>query len=156
MLDEWQKARIVHIYVSAVNNEVDTLGLLYSMFDEGKFVVVPKCIYKLHRLQNIHITSLDELAPSKFCLMEPEYDSEKEIMIESLDLVIVPLLAFDRHGGRLGLGGGFYDLLLTGCTCPKIGLAFSFQEIGRVPMERHDQNIDIIITEKETIRVDHE
>ena len=155
-LPEWKQARTVHIYVSAVNNEVDTLGLIFGMLDGGKTVVVPKCVEKLHELKNIFIRSLDELTLSRFGLMEPEYTPEREIQCDSLDLVVAPLLAFDRTCGRLGFGGGYYDSLLGECTCPKIGLAYSFQEIDRVPVEPHDQKLDIIITEKEIIKINHE
>jgi 5-formyltetrahydrofolate cyclo-ligase len=155
-LPEWQKAGAIHIYISAVNNEVDTLGLIFGMFDSGKTVVVPKCVEKLHKLQNIFIRSLDELTPCRFGIMEPEYTPEREIRCDALDLVTAPLLAFDRTGGRLGFGGGYYDSLLDECTCPKIGLGYSFQEVDSVPVEPHDQKLDIIITDKEIIKVNNE
>ena len=155
-LEEWQYAYNVHIYVSVLNNEVDTLGLIYDMFDHGKKVVVPKCKFELHRIVNIHIKSFEELSPSKYGLMEPEYKPEKDVMPDELNLVVAPLLAFDRNGGRLGFGGGYYDDLFNACTCPKVGLGYSFQEVDRVPMEPHDRKLDIIITENETIRVKHE
>jgi len=152
-LKEFQNASMVHIYVSAINNEVDTLGLIFSLLDKGKCVIVPQCGQNIRKFNNISIMSLSELIPSKYGLMEPEYNPEREISPEELDLVITPLLAFDRSGGRLGFGGGCYDFLLSMCTCSKIGLGYSFQEVDSVPMEPHDQRLDIIITEKETIRV---
>ena len=155
-LEEWQYAHNVHIYISVLNNEVDTLGLIYEMFDHGKKVVVPKCNCELHRIINIHIKSFEELSPSKYGLMEPEYNHENEVMPDKLDLVITPILAYDRIGGRLGFGGGYYDDLFNACTCPKVGIGYSFQEVDRVPMEPHDRKLDIIITENETIRVKHE
>ena len=156
-LEEWYYAYTVHIYVSSVNNEVDTLGLIYKMFDDReKRVVVPKCNTDLHMILNIYIESFDELSLAKFNLMEPAYKSEKEIMPEELGLIIAPLLAFDRYGGRLGFGGGYYDKLFSKCTCPKVGLGYSFQEINKVPMVSHDEKLDIIITENETIRIKHE
>jgi len=156
-LEEWHYAHTVHIYVSAINNEVDTLGLIYKIFDDrAKKVVVPKCNTDMHLILNIHIESFDELSPSKFNLMEPAYKRENEIMPEQLGLIIAPLLAFDRYGGRLGFGGGYYDNLFGKCTCPKVGLGYSFQEIDKVPMESYDRKLDVIITENETIRVENE
>ena len=155
-LEEWQYASNVHIYISAINNEVETLGLIYMMFDCGKRVIVPKCNIELHKIISIQITSFEELSPSKYCLMEPDYNREKEIKPEELDIIMTPLLAFDRNGGRLGLGGGYYDDLLGKCTCPKVGLGYSFQEVDKVPVEPHDVNLDIIVTENEIIRVKHE
>jgi 5-formyltetrahydrofolate cyclo-ligase len=152
-LEELNRARTVHIYVSTVNNETDTLGLIYTLLDQGKKVVVPRCAPEPRRLQHMHIESLDELRPSKFGIMEPPFRAVREIMPPELDLVIAPLLAFDRSGGRLGFGGGYYDHFLAACSCPKAGLAYSFQEVEKIPREPHDCSLDIIITEKEIVRV---
>lgn len=152
-LSEWKKSRHIHIYVSAVNNEVDTLGLIYDMLSQGQIVVVPKCMPGGHNLSSIRIHSLDELKLSKFGVMEPEFDPAKEIYPDNLDMVIVPLLAFDRNGGRIGFGAGYYDSLLSRCTCPSVGFAYSFQEVERVPIEKHDRKLSIIITENEIIRI---
>jgi len=155
-LDEWKNATIVHCYVSALNNEVDTLGLLFAMFDGGKIAAVPKCKPGLHGLMSIRISSLDELLPSRNGLMEPDYAPDREIRSERLELVLTPLVAFDRTGRRLGMGGGYYDSFLAECACPKVGLAYAFQEVEAVPTEPHDSTLDIIITEKEVIRIVNE
>lgn len=69
------------------------------------------------------------------------------------DLIIVPMIGFDRNGNRLGYGGGYYDKLLSKSDYKKsIGLAYSFCEIKNLPVEPHDQKIDLIITEKDTIK----
>ncbi len=155
-LEEWYYARTIHIYVSSVNNEVDTLGLIFKMFDSGKNVAVPRCSSELHTMYNISIESFEELSRGRFGIMEPPYDPAREVLPEKLDLVIAPLLAFDRTGGRLGFGGGYYDKLLSECTCPKIGLAYACQEVAAVPGESHDQKLDIIITEQQKIRIKHD
>ena len=68
------------------------------------------------------------------------------------DLVIAPLLAFDRFGGRLGLGAGYYDRTLEALRAHGpvfvVGLAFAGQEVARVPCDIHDQRLDAILTEK--------
>ena len=151
-LGEWQNARVVHIYVSSVNNEVDTLGLIITMLDLGKLVVVPRCSRESRELHNIHLKSLDELKQLRFGLMEPDFDAAAIIQPEQFNLIVVPVLAFDRSGARLGFGGGYYDRLLSRCSCPKVGVAYSFQEVERVPVEPHDRRLDSIITEKETIQ----
>ncbi len=151
-LPEYQGANTIHTYVSAVNNEVHTLGLILLLLDEGKRVVVPRCTTERSRLQHICINSLDELKPSRFGLLEPEHVPGNEIRPEDLDLIIAPLLAFDRKGARLGFGGGYYDYLFGRGSCPKICLAYSFQEAQNIPIEPHDQNPDIVVTEKEIIR----
>jgi 5-formyltetrahydrofolate cyclo-ligase len=74
------------------------------------------------------------------------------------DVIVAPLIAFDRRGGRLGQGGGYYDRTLqalrNGASAPAfVGLAFSIQEVDHVPLEPHDQRLDAILTEKEFIPV---
>ncbi len=72
---------------------------------------------------------------------------------KTYDLVIVPLVAFNRQGNRLGYGGGYYDKFLTKNNCKQaIGLAYSLQEVEELPVEEHDQKLGLIITEKEVIR----
>lgn len=155
-LPQWEQASTVHLYVSCVNNEVDTIGLLYALFDRGARVVVPRCGSAACELAHIELKSLDELTRSDRCLMEPPYQKEREVAPEQIDLVIAPVVAFDRAGGRLGMGGGYYDTFLAACTCPIIGFAFSLQEVQQVPMSDHDQRLDFIITEQETIQVAHD
>ncbi len=155
-LEEWQYAKTVHVYVSSVNNEVETLGLIYMMFDAGKTVVVPRCNTGCRSTFNLRIRSFEELSLSTFGIMEPAYDAGREVPADQFDIVLVPLLAFDRYGRRVGFGGGYYDDLLGKCACVKVGLAYSFQEIDKVPVEQHDIPLDIIVTEKETIRILHE
>ena len=155
-LDEWTRSKTTHIYVSCINNEVDTLGLIYALLDRGVRVVVPRCGGSPCELTHQWIESMDELLPARRCLVEPACLPEREVAPGAMELVLAPVVAFDRAGGRLGMGGGYYDAFLKHCTCPKVGLAFGFQEAPRVPMESHDTRLDIIITERETIRVLHE
>jgi len=152
-LDEWSRSRTTHIYVSSVNNEVDTLGLIYGLFDSGVRVVVPRCVIGTSEMVPLEIGTLTELKPSRWCLMEPNYTADRVVGPDRLDLVVAPVLAFDRNGGRLGLGGGYYDRFLDQCECPKVGLAFAFQEVPEVPREPHDVLLDIVITEQEVIRI---
>ncbi len=154
-LPEFRNARVVHTYVSSVNNEVDTLGVIYHLLDRDVVVVVPKCVPGTCRLTNQRIESLDELLPGRFGLMEPDGDPVREVPAARFDIVLAPLLAFDRNGGRLGFGGGYYDTLLGDCRCRAVGLAYSFQEVPAVPIAPHDRKLDIIVTETETIRTGH-
>ncbi len=152
-LPELSGARTVHIYVSAVNNEVDTLDIITVLFERGKRVIVPRCAPEQYRLQHIRINSLEELRPSRFGLLEPDHNPESEVDPLHFDLIIAPLMAFDRRGGRLGFGGGYYDFLFHHCPCPKVGLAYSFQEVPSIPLESHDRALDVVVTEKEIIRL---
>ena len=91
----------------------------------------------------------DTLRPGRFGTLEPEGPSVRP------DVALVPLLAFDRGGGRLGYGGGFYDRTLAGLgDCIAIGCGFAAQEVDRVPAGPHDWRMDAIATEAELILVE--
>ena len=95
----------------------------------------------------------EPLIRASFGVEIPERDDPAEP-----DLLIVPLLAFDRRGYRLGYGGGFYDRTLAGFRAARpiraVGLAFAAQEVEAVPTEPTDMPLDLIVTEAETIRPD--
>ena len=96
----------------------------------------------------------DRLAPDAMGVASPLAAAEEV----SPDVVVAPLIAFDRRGGRLGQGAGYYDRTLeawrrTVDPPAFVGLAFSCQEVDRVPVEGHDQRLDAILTEKEYIAV---
>jgi 5-formyltetrahydrofolate cyclo-ligase len=85
--------------------------------------------------------------------MEPKADQPRALP----NVVLVPLLGFDRQGHRLGYGMGYYDQALTELrqagAVLAIGLAFSAQEVAAIPIEAHDQPLDWIVTEKEAIEI---
>lgn len=97
------------------------------------------------------------VAGESFAIPEPSVDAE-ETLIENIDLVVVPGVAFDRHGGRMGRGKGFYDRMFSKVTNKeqtpiKIGVCFDFQLINLVPKEPHDELMNTIITESEIIEI---
>ena len=93
------------------------------------------------------LCAFEELEPGFRGLLEPPTASD-EFPCEALDLLLVPGLAFDRHGGRLGQGGGYYDrLLATGRPKQILGIAFSAQIIPQVPMSTYDVRVDGVLTE---------
>lgn len=73
--------------------------------------------------------------------------------VEDIEMIVVPGIAFDRKGRRLGRGKGFYDRLLAGSKATKIGIGYEFQLVDEVPTESHDIPMDIVITEKTTIYI---
>ena len=85
--------------------------------------------------------------------MRPDASRCKNVPIESIDIAIIPGVALDEKGGRVGTGDGYYDRLIPKLpvTTRKVALAFEGQIISQVPMESHDKHVDIIITEKRTI-----
>lgn len=91
----------------------------------------------------------DNLQKGAYGIEEPVGEAITE---ECIDIAIIPGVAFDRKGNRLGRGKGYYDRLLKNLRCTKIGVAFSCQIVDKVPHEVHDMAMDLIVTEKEIIR----
>ena len=145
--DEFKKANNIFIFVS-FNKEVDTHGIIEHCIDLGKKVSVPKVISKDLGMKAISIEGINELKPSKYGILEPEYEEDKIMTEESIDLVILPGLAFDSSGGRIGYGAGYYDRFLKKLNhnCKKVGICFDFQMVKKVPMDENDEYIDFVIT----------
>ncbi|HEY8899777.1 MAG TPA: 5-formyltetrahydrofolate cyclo-ligase [Chthoniobacterales bacterium] len=101
------------------------------------------------RLRFHRITSLAELVPGAFGAREPIADAATLAKPGEADVVLVPGLAFDRDGGRLGRGGGFYDRFLAdpAVRARRVAVAFADQIVERVPTEAHDVHVDAIVTE---------
>lgn len=92
-----------------------------------------------------------DTAEGAFGIDEPTGNECRDI--SEIDLVVVPAMAFDRRGNRLGRGRGFYDRLLHNATCPLIGAAYAIQIVEHIPAEPHDIKIPTIVTDEETIRI---
>ena len=99
------------------------------------------------------VESMDELILSNYGILEPAA-SATMVPYESIDLILSPVVAFDKNGFRLGYGGGFYDRLLSQKRkeVPVIALAFDLQIVKAVPTEPHDISVDMIVTESTIIR----
>jgi 5-formyltetrahydrofolate cyclo-ligase len=145
-LNEWKKAKNILVYV-AHKSEVQTKNLI-EKYLKKKNIIVPKTHLRFHSLSLHHIKSLDDLFVGRYKLLEPGPHT-KMIDPRDIDLAIVPGMVFDLKGHRIGYGKGYYDQLNKFLTCKKIGLAYNFQIIDNIPAEKHDQPIDILITEKE-------
>lgn len=145
----FQAATCVAIYVS-VRKEVDTHRLIDLALEMGKQVCVPLTQRKGVMVFQ-EISSFDALQPARFGLLEPAYDAAQIVIPEDLDLVIVPGIAFDKSGNRLGFGGGYYDRYLAHCEAIRVGLAYGFQVVDDIPIEEHDVCVDWLVTEHEVI-----
>lgn len=144
---EYNNARCICIYAS-LPEEVDTRQLLEHSFSIRKRVVVPRV-----DRQTIHlyrISSPDDLSPGSFGISEPK-QACPEVSVSSIDGFIVPGIAFDRQGYRLGWGKGYYDKLLATVSAQKVGLAYDVQIVAGLPREKYDIPMDVIISEKEII-----
>lgn len=148
---EYIQAENILFYVSK-GKEVRTEEVIKESIGR-KRVLIPVTDTEKHTITPVEIENYDEdLAPGNFSILEPKEDIREEFPLEDIDTVIVPGIAFDRRGNRVGYGKGYYDKLLSQMTdVMTIGLAYRFQLVERIPAEKHDVAVKKIITEKETI-----
>lgn len=147
----YQRARRIACYVS-IKNEVDTRTVIQKTIGSGKQVGVP-VTREEGDMDFQAILGLSDLRPVHYGLREPVPDPQKVLLPHTIDLILVPGIAFDLFGHRIGSGGGYYDRFLVQTEAVRIGLSYGFQIIDRVPAEPHDVKMDLIITENEIIRI---
>lgn len=146
---EFAAARTVMLFLSAAG-EVDTSGLALRCWQAGKLVCVPRVVsWNEARMLPVEITSLgdEQVAPVGHGFREPL--AGRPVPIGSIDLAIVPGLAFTAAGARLGRGRAFYDkfLALTEWAGASCGLCYERQVIAEVPVEPHDVALNLLVTD---------
>ena len=146
---DWKAAKVVCVYVW-FKDEVQTDALILSAWQDGKTVCVPRCGKDGEDKIVLHeIRSFDDLAPGAYGIREPIPDKTNVVAIADVDAFIVPGVAFDRQGNRLGWGGGFYDWTLSRANrAKKIALAFSCQIVDAIPTEPQDIKMDKVVCEE--------
>ena len=149
-LPNYQSSKRVAFYIH-VRNEVRTRSLLErELAGRRREVVVPYCVGDTLRLAQIR--SLDDLEIGEFGIPEPRADLRSDLRfaadINSVEAILVPGVAFDRCGNRIGYGAGYYDrLLATANGVTKIGLAFDCQIVDEIASESFDVSVDFVCTE---------
>ena len=116
--------------------------------------MLPAYNTETHAMTLMKVDALDkDLCDGPRGILEPNSERCKAVPIERIDIAIIPAVALDEKGGRIGSGQGYYDRLIPelSITTRKVALAFEEQIIPQVPIESHDKHIDIIITEKRII-----
>jgi 5-formyltetrahydrofolate cyclo-ligase len=150
-LPEYAAARTVMFYVD-VRTEVRTREFLPIALTHGKRIVGPYCVDG--ELELFHLENMDELTVGMYKILEPKADLRnlpaKRVEVDEVDLVMVPGVAFDRTGARMGHGKGYYDKLLehARADAPLVALAFECQLFAEIPTAPHDVFMDKIVTEK--------
>lgn len=143
---EVKKAHTIHCFISMnERQEVETLSLIGELIDLGKQVVVPVTNFRDNSLYHSKLYSLDDLEKNKWGVLEP--NRLEEIKTEKIELVLVPLLAADMQGNRIGYGKGFYDRFLSTIEESKIGLVFDEFILKKIPTEPFDRKLDALISE---------
>jgi 5-formyltetrahydrofolate cyclo-ligase len=146
-MDEFRSSNTILFYVS-YNNEVYTHDMIKKSLLMNKNIIVPISDVVNKKLILSKLDRWDELQKGSYNILEPKRKEENEILLDSINLIIVPAIGFDMKGNRLGHGFGYYDNLLKDSNkATHIGLAFEFQIIDQIKIEKHDIPVDIIITE---------
>lgn len=154
-LVEYRKSLTMMTYVD-FRNEVQTSEIINDALQIGKRVVVPITDVSNRRIIPSQLINYpDDLAPGAWDILEPKPECVRPVAPEEIDLVIVPGVAFDTAGNRLGYGGGFYDrfLPLVGINTVIISLAFELQIRPNVYPAEHDIPVHMLVTERRVIDV---
>jgi len=158
---DFTQAKTVALYWPC-NNEISPLPLVDIAYAANKACYLPVMapngkrqllFASYHPLQQLHC--------NKVGIPEPDLTIAKTIAIQQLDIILLPVVAFDRSGGRLGTGGGYYDASLAilreqtnNVVIPKlIGLGYAIQEVAQLPLDSWDYKLDAIITEQQYIAI---
>jgi 5-formyltetrahydrofolate cyclo-ligase len=147
------EARIVLLYIDR-DNEVRTKTVLKRAYEFNKIVVLPVFDSERLKVTTLKVDHPDkDLLPGPRGVAQPNPARCKPVPLQKIDIAIIPGLAFDEKGARVGSGLGYYDRFIPDlpATTRKVALAFEEQIIPQVPTESHDKHVDIIITDKRII-----
>ncbi|MCG1022640.1 5-formyltetrahydrofolate cyclo-ligase [Sutcliffiella horikoshii] len=145
---EWKEAETIGVTISRFP-EVNTESIIIRAWHEGKKVVVPKCFPKDKRMGFYYLDDFKQLETVYYGLKEPILSEVSACPKESIDLMLVPGLLFDKEGYRIGFGGGYYDRYLVDFTGVKVSLAFSQQLVKKVPRDSYDIPVHKIVTNED-------
>lgn len=141
----YQSAAVVLAFVGT-KLEVNTEPLLRGAWADGKTLCVPRC-KEGHLMDLCVIRSYDDLEVGAYGILEPKSDCPL-IVAQDIDFAVIPCVSFDRKGGRLGQGGGYYDRFLPLLRCPTFLVCRERLVVDHVPCEAHDRRCDYLVTER--------
>ena len=144
ILPEYRAARCIMSYASVLG-EVQTAALNARILEDGKRLLLPKVMEDRQSMLAVPVADLSRLTRGAMGIPQPPDDTGADPA--DIDLVLVPGIAFDRKGGRLGFGGGFYDRFLEGTPALRVAIAFDIQLVDDTDPQPHDQQMDLLITE---------
>ncbi|CAL4326467.1 5-formyltetrahydrofolate cyclo-ligase [Buchnera aphidicola (Brachycaudus tragopogonis)] len=143
------KAKNIAVFLP-FDGEINTYPFIFQLWLNKKTVFLPviNSIYD-KKLLFVHFTSHSLLHRNPYNIFEPFFHIEDIISISNLDVVIVPLVAFDSQGNRLGMGGGFYDVCLNHWRKKNflpVGFSYNFQLVDNIPKQSWDVSLPIVLT----------
>ena len=138
-------SKVIMAYASTAE-EIQLDELFAACFAEGKILAIPLIVGE-GVMRAVEVPNFEALEVGAFNILTVKPALRKFIEPAQIDCIIVPGAAFDIHGGRLGLGGGYYDRFLSQAVkAKKIAIAYDFQLVESLPLESHDAKIDMVIT----------
>lgn len=149
----FMEAHLAFLY-TPVSNEIPTERIIKKALQIEKGLVLPVFTDAKNAINLYKISDYDkDLITSANDILEPNIEKCKKISLDAVDIAIIPGLAFDDKGGRIGFGNNFYSKLITKLpeTCRKVSLAYEEQIVDQVQMESRKYTVDIIITDKRVI-----
>lgn len=153
-LPEFNKAKTIMVYL-AFRNEVDTHHIIQGALVQEKRIVVPISQRQDWKIIPAEIKNYpDDLEEGTYGILEPKPQAYHPVEPQEIDLVLIPGVAFDERGYRLGYGAGYYDRFLSRLRPDAVtmALAYEMQILPDVYPESHDQKVDLIITEERIIK----
>ncbi|XP_013788975.1 5-formyltetrahydrofolate cyclo-ligase-like [Limulus polyphemus] len=161
--DRFKNSHRISIYLST-DHEVHTVGILEQIFKMDKQCFIPKYDLNNQHMDMVRLYSLEDLAKlplTKWNIKQPSDDDHREEALATggLDLMVIPGLAFDKRGGRIGTGQGYYDVYIDRCLHDPsgrpylVGLAFQEQILHSIPMDEHDIVADDVVFPDNTSEV---
>ena len=136
----------IGIYQS-MNDEVDTSRIIKLILASNMTLSSGRCL-DLQNMEFAKVSSLDNLKPGVLNILEP---TEEMIAIDDIEVLVIPMVAYDQDRNRLGHGKGYYDRYLKNFKGLKIGIAYQYQEVTKIIKEKHDIPMDIIVNENKII-----
>jgi 5-formyltetrahydrofolate cyclo-ligase len=150
-LQEFREASTLMVFLS-FGSEVQTDGIIRWGWENGKRIVVPRCRPEGRRLTPCLLEGFAELETGHYGIREPKAGLVRPVPAGEIGVVLVPAVAFDLRGYRIGYGGGYYDRFLPEVPrAARIGAAFTCQIVAGIPADPHDIPADRIVTEEEII-----
>lgn len=151
----WKNSRVIMLYLS-FQNEVDTHAIYQQGWTEGKTMLIPICSPQSTTMQMSCISSLQQLVNNRYGIGELPSEAQQIISPNQIDLCLIPGIAFDLAGNRLGFGAGYYDRYLPKVNpqAKRIALAYECQiSSTRLPVTAYDLPMDYILTEKNLYQI---
>ena len=147
------ESKIALLYINN-KHEVLSENIIKRAFIYNKIVVLPAYNAENFEMELKKVDDIEkDLVPGPRDILQPDESRCKDVPIEKIDIAIIPAVALDEKGGRIGSGKGYYDRLIPrlAITTRKVALALEAQIVPQVPIESHDRHVDIIITENRVI-----